>query len=53
MDDVDLITRQYHKQNAGCFISYGIFLTVYPANSDTLEESHPEASRTTGKVSIK
>ena len=37
MDDVDLITYQQHKQNQGYFISYGIFLTVYPANSDALE----------------
>ena len=37
MDDVDLITWQQHKQNPGYFISYGIFLTVYPANGNTLE----------------
>ena len=27
----------YHKQNPGYFVSYGIFLTVYPANGDTLK----------------
>ena len=48
--DVVLFLRE---KDAGRFISYGIFLTVYPAKGDTLEESHPEESRTTGGVSIK